>query len=144
MTTSRHDTPTNLSRESVGKCALFSGEDRVGRRRNERAVITVVYSRERNNDKTCAARMEGYIVATIAPDSNLLLRNVGRLTIGVSNEEARVAVPRISRAITVTTPTSIRFPRCYRCRINVVFSFPGRPGSNVIDLTTGHFRPWLT
>lgn len=81
--------------------ALFSGENRVGRRRNERAVITVVYSRERNNDKTRAARMEGYIVAGIAPDSNLLLRNVSRLTIGVLNEEARVAVPRISRAITV-------------------------------------------
>lgn len=56
----------------------------------------------------------------------------------------RVVVPRTA-GLLQSTPTSIRFPHCYRSRINLVFSFgEAVVGRGVIDLTTGHFRPQLT
>lgn len=47
----------------------------------------------------------------------MLARRAMRLERGI-----RVVVPRTA-GLLQSTPTSIRFPHCYRSRINVVFSF---------------------
>lgn len=93
-----------------------------------RTIVALVYSHGKERGKQ--GWRIGYVRCRVelADDSNLL-RNVAgramRLERGI-----RVVVPRTA-GLLQSTPTSIRFPHCYRSRINVVFSFGEAEGRGV-------------